>query len=94
MTLSDEEFDATGRKRFGKGGRADKGTGAKDSHITEPHKIVVYPFGIYEITVRLGESNEFLGIEEVKANKDFMAFKQKTAKRAFQDVDEFYEDKE
>ena len=77
MTLSSEQFDATGRKDFGRGGKAEKGTGNKGGGISKPHRTVVYPFGIYEVTIRLGDSNEFLGIVEVKADKDFIAFKQK-----------------
>jgi hypothetical protein len=94
MKLSNEEFDATGRKSHRRLSRTDKGTGAKGSEITKPYKRIVYPFGIYEITIKLGESNEFLGILEVKANKDFMEFRKKAGQTGFQDVDEYYEDEE
>lgn len=54
------------------------------------YKEVVYPFDKYEIRVRLSHTNEFIGIVEVKVNKDFLSYKQKITSKGFHDVEEFY----
>ena len=56
----------------------------------EEFKEIIYPFGKYQITVKLTLSNKFVGIIEVKINKEFLSYKQKTALRGFHDVDKFY----
>jgi len=68
-----------------------EGTG---SGLEEPKyfKEIVYPFGKYEIKVRLSPSNKFIGISAVKINKDFLSFKQKTTSKGFHDVEEFYKE--
>jgi len=65
--------------------------GATGSNI-EPtrYKTVVYPFGRYEIMVKLGPANEFIGIEEVRLNRDFLSYQQRIASTGFHDVEEFY----
>lgn len=65
-----------------------KGTGSPDFPIE--YKDVVYPFDKYEIKVRLTPNNEFIGIVEVKINKDFVSYKQRLAKKGFHDVEKFY----
>ena len=65
-----------------------QGTGFHDT--TEDYKEIVYPFGKYEITVRLSTENEFIGISQVKVNKDFLSYKQKITPKGFHDVVEFY----
>jgi len=64
-----------------------EGTGVP---IPLEYRDVVYPFRKYEITVRLTPDNEFIGIVEVKINKDFISYKQRLATKGFHDVDEFY----
>lgn len=63
------------------------------SHEKPKHyKILVYPFGKYEIKIKLSPDNEFLGILEVKVNKDFLSYKQKMVSKGFHDVEEFYKE--
>ena len=57
----------------------------------ENHRIETFPFGKYEISIRLSPSNEFMGIEEIKVNKDFLSFKQKITISGFHDIEQFYE---
>lgn len=64
------------------------------SHSSEETKRIVYPFGKYEIKVELTYSNKFVGIIEVKVNKDFLSYSQKIASTKVHDVDEFYKDEE
>ena len=66
-----------------------KGTG--DS-VSEQFKEIVYPFGKYEIKVRLSPNNEFRGITEVKVTRDFLSYKQKISSKGFHDVEEFYKE--
>jgi len=66
----------------------EKGTGSHD--VAKEYKEIVYPFGKYQITVRLSSNNEFIGITEVRINKDFLSYKQKMVSKGFHDVDEFY----
>jgi predicted component of type VI protein secretion system len=65
-----------------------QGTGSHEA--LDEYKIVLYPFDKYQIKIKLTRSNEFIGIVEVKVNKDFLSYKQKTTLRGFHDVDEFY----
>lgn len=60
-------------------GRGDKG------------KIVVYPFGPYEVLIKLSLTGEFIEIIEVRLNKDFRNFKQKIESRGHHDVNDIYE---
>ena len=80
MSEEMKDFDYDKLKNQGTGGRA----------IPKDYKEIVYPFGKYEITVRLSLNNEFVGISEVKINKDFLSYKQKISSKGFHDVDEFY----
>jgi hypothetical protein len=61
-------------------------------YVPTPYKTIVYPFDKYEITVKLSQNNEFLGIVEIKVNKDFLSFKEKTTPKGYHDVDEFYKE--
>lgn len=65
-----------------------QGTGSHDS--LEETKTVVYTFGRYRIKVQLTTSNEFLGIEEIEIDKDFVANKKRAVPAGFHDVEEFY----
>lgn len=58
----------------------------------EEHKIIVYPFDRYQIKIELTSNNEFVGITEVKLNKDFLSYKQKISTQGFHDVEEFYKE--
>ena len=66
------------------------GTGSQDK-IPES-KIIVYSFDKYQIKVRLTLNNEFIGIEEIKVNKEFLTHKQKITPKGYHDVDKLYEE--
>ena len=68
----------------------DEGTGTtKDiGH----YKFINYPFDKYEIKIKLSDDNKFLGIIEIKINKEFLSHKQKTISKGFHDVDDFYQE--
>lgn len=66
------------------------GTGSHDEYEDTEYKIITYPFGRYEIKVKLSPKNEFIEIIEVKFNKDFLSYKQKLLRKKIHDVDEFY----
>ncbi len=65
-----------------------QGTGSHDE--PSDYKTILYPFDKYQITVKLTPANEFIGIAEVKINKEFLSHKQKITPQGFHDVDEFY----
>ena len=75
-----EDFDYNKLKNQGSGGHV----------MPEDYKEIVYPFDKYEIKVKLSLDNKFIGISEVKVNKDFLSYKQKMISKGFHDVDEFY----
>ena len=56
----------------------------------EGYKVISYPFDRYEIKVKLTPANRFVGIIEVKENKDFLSYRQRIATRSHVDVDEYY----
>ncbi|MDD4053059.1 MAG: hypothetical protein PHR28_14330 [candidate division Zixibacteria bacterium] len=81
MTTGEESYP--GYDNFRK-----KGTGEHEAESDA--KTVVVSFGKYEIVLKLTSTNEFIGIQEIRVNKDFRNWKQKTTARGFHDVDEFY----
>ncbi|MFA5164205.1 MAG: hypothetical protein WC481_01405 [Candidatus Omnitrophota bacterium] len=64
------------------------GTGSHDDQID--YRVVSYPFDRYEIKIKISKNNEFLGIEEVGINKEFMSYRQKLSVKGVHDIDEFY----
>jgi hypothetical protein len=58
----------------------------------EKYKIITFPFGKYEIKVKLTLSNEFLGIIEVGVSKDFISVEQKMNLKGYHDVEKLYEE--
>jgi hypothetical protein len=56
----------------------------------EDYRIISYPFDKYEIKVRLSPRNEFVGIVEVKVNKDFLSHQQRIGIQTHLDVDKYY----
>jgi len=77
---SDKDFDYNKLRN--------QGTGSHE--VSKDYKTVVYPFDKYLITIKLSPNNEFIGIAEVKINKDFISYKQKAPPKGFHDVEEFY----
>lgn len=62
----------------------DLGTGSDSSE----HRTIVYPFGMFEIVVKLTLDGKFVSIEEVRINRDFRSYRNQTPQRIFSDVDE------
>ena len=56
---------------------------------TSPHQKIVYKLGEYNITVKLNERNEFIGIENISVDKIFYDY---TSVKSERDVSKFYED--
>jgi hypothetical protein len=80
MDLSTNEFDYNKIKK--------EGTGSHD--FFEDYKIIDYPFDKYQIKIKLAPNNEFIGIIEIKINKDFLSHKQKIISSGYIDVDDLY----
>jgi hypothetical protein len=59
---------------------------------TGDYKIISFPFGKYEIKVKVASNNEFVGIVEVSVNKDFISLEQKIGLEGSHDVDKFYKE--
>ena len=70
-------------------GHFDTGT---ESSKPKDSTILTYKFEQYDIDVKLTPDGRFLGIEEVRINKDFRSFKNKTPQRIFVEVDELPSD--
>jgi len=66
------------------------------SHADEagPFKIVTYPFDRYEVKVQLTAANVFVGIVEIRVNKDFLSYAQKASSVGTHDVEQFYREEE
>jgi hypothetical protein len=69
-----------------------KNEGTGSPSIPSEYKDIIYAFDKYEIKVRLTPDNQFIGIVEVKVNKDFLSYKQKVTSKGFHDVEEFYKE--
>ena len=67
-----------------------EGTGSHDSF--EDSKVIQYKIGNFLISIRLTSTNEFLGIEEIGYNRDFLSLQQKIALKGYHDVEEFYDE--
>ena len=65
---------------------------ATGSHDFDETKFIVYPLGKYEITVELTSTNQFVGVVEVKVNKDFRSYSQRITSTKVHDVEEYYKD--
>ena len=51
---------------------------------------ITYPFGKYNVTVKVSKDQKFVGISEIRINKDFRSYKQKLVPKGFHDVEDFY----
>jgi hypothetical protein len=54
---------------------------------------IVYPFGQFEITIKLGYDKKFLGITEIKTRKDFYSFRDKNFISNIENFDDYYKEK-
>ena len=62
----------------------DTGTGSDSNEFI----LITYPFEKYEIVVKLSPDRKFLGIDEVRINKDFRSYRQQTSQEVFATADE------
>jgi hypothetical protein len=51
---------------------------------------ITYPFGKYNVTVKVSKDQKFVGISEIRINKDFRSYKQKLVPKGYHDVEDFY----
>lgn len=51
---------------------------------------IVYPFGKYNVIVKVSRDKKFVGISEIRINKDFRSYKQKLLTKGYHDVEDFY----
>jgi len=56
-------------------------------------RLVTIRFGNYDVTVKVGPGNEFLGIEEIGISKSFLSLEQRRSAVGYHDVNDLYEDK-
>jgi len=63
---------------------------ATGNHNFIDSKRIKYSFGKYEIVVELSSNNEFVGIGEIKLNRDFLENEKLIIPKNYHDVDEFY----
>ena len=59
------------------------GSKSRDEYIR------LYPFGRYVIAVRLSGDGKFLGIEEVRIDRDFRSYEQKIPEKAFRNIGDY-----
>ena len=57
--------------------------------ITKRKKIIEYPFSPYIVKIVLTEDNEFLGIKEIKVDKDFQRLENKLRNIKVHNIEEF-----
>lgn len=65
-------------------------TGDYDEGL-EGTRTVVYPFGSYEILVKLTSDDRFLEVVEVRVNKDFRSYNQRLSSTGHHNAEEFYD---
>ena len=61
-----------------------EGTGSDSNEVL----LITYPFEKYEIVVKLTLDRKFIGIDEVRINKDFRSYKQQTTQETFAHAEE------
>jgi len=71
----------------------DFSAGGTGTHDPGP-VFIEYPIGAFTATVQLSPKGEFVGIVEIKVNKDFRNFRQKIATKVHPDVADYFKDDE
>lgn len=66
-----------------------KELGTESEKLSKRIKIIEYPFERYIIKVRLSLENEFLGITEIKINKDFRSIENRLRNVRVHNLEEF-----
>jgi uncharacterized membrane protein len=51
---------------------------------------ITCPFGKYNVTVKVSKDQKFVGISEIRINKDFRSYRQKLMPKGYHDVEDFY----
>jgi len=65
------------------------------SHFVEKDiKIIDYPFGKYQIKVKISDEGKFLGIIQVNLGKEFLSRAQRLSSFEVHDIEEFYKEDE
>ena len=59
---------------------------------SQAHRLVVVPYGKYEVVVCLTADNRFVGIAELRVSRDFLTPEQRVSSSGYHDVEEFYRD--
>ena len=49
-----------------------------------------FPFGIYDILIKMNENDQIIAVVGIRINKSFLNFKQKIALSDFFDISKFY----
>lgn len=62
------------------------------SHDYTEYKKIDYPFGKYEVTIKLSINNEFIGIEQIRLNRDFAENEKERLPHGYHDVDKYYDE--
>lgn len=56
------------------------------------YRYINYKLDMYEVKIKLTLDNRFVGVEEVKINKEFLSNKEKAAIKTYHDVADYYKD--
>ena len=65
-------------------------TGSHESD--DKYNYISYRFDRYDIKIKLTPDNKFVGVEEVKVNKEFLSNKDKASIKKYHDVTDYYRD--
>lgn len=57
----------------------------------EGDQTIVYPFGQYEILIRLSQNGQFIEVVEIRINKDFRSYSQRISSMGHHNVEQFYD---
>lgn len=87
LTGSKDEMKSINIKEYSSSKKEVESTGSIEE---TKFNILEYPFDRYIITVNLSPKNEFLGITDVRINKDFRNYKEKQYSQAFLNIEDFY----
>ena len=75
---------------FFNGAQLVSATGGDATFHPSNNKVISIPFDKYEIKIVLNERNEFIGVAEIKINKDFLTLSQRVSGTDYRDASEFY----
>lgn len=70
---------------------SDTGESGIRGEYGERSRLIECPLGDYEALVRVSEDGRFMGVAEIRVNKDFRSFPQRMASAGHHNVEQFYE---